>query len=204
MGNGKASIAIIEDHPVMHNGLVAFFEGTGRWEVCGTASTVAQAKVLLAEIRPDLVLLDIQLEDGWGLDIIPWLNQQNSRQITAPIAAVYTVFDDYAHASVALNMGVKAYITKRRSESELEEALQKAIEGHIYIDDTVQAKLRMVDDLCEFLTKRETEILILVKSGLSNKEIAVRLDLSCRTVENILSCIYDKTGVHSRLELERL
>ncbi|MDR0476191.1 MAG: response regulator transcription factor, partial [Treponema sp.] len=165
----KTSIVIVEDHPVMRNGLAAFFAGTGRWEVLGTASTVVQAKELLTGICPDLILLDIQLEDGWGLDIIPWLNEQNGFAKQADFAkqafAVYTVFDDCAHVGVAMKMGVKAYITKRRSESELEEALLKAVEGHIYIDDTAQAKLKTVDDLSVFLTNRETEVLILVKNG---------------------------------------
>jgi len=67
-----------------------------------------------------------------------------------------------------------------------------------------QKKLQTITDLFSLLTKRETEILNLVKHGLSNKEISCQLDISRRTVENILSYVYDKTGIHSRLELERL
>ena len=205
MNNEKKDIVIIEDHPVMRNGLALYLGKTGRWRVTGTASGLSQARSLLNTVPADVVLLDIQLEDGWGLDIIPWLAAQvkpGQRQL--PVVAVYTVFDDYAHVSAALGMGVKAYICKRRSERELEKVLIKALNGSICIDEIAQLKLNTVTDLLSLLTKRETEIFKLVKSGLSNKQIGVQLGISHRTVENILSCVYDKTGIKSRLELEKL
>ena len=203
------SIIIIEDHPVVRNGLSAFFTGTGRWKIIGTAASLAEAKKLFADVSnpvcADIVLLDIQLEDGWGLDLIPWLTTQSEQKLyTMPLLAVYSAFDDYAHVRAALSMGVKAYITKRRSEQELENALRQTLDGEPYIDAAAQQNLQTITDLCSLLTKRETEILNLVKKGLSNKEISSQLSISRRTVENILSCVYDKTGIKSRLELERL
>lgn len=195
------SIVIIEDHPLVRKGLASYFEQTGRWKVLGTASSLAEAKKLLANISADVLLLDIQLEDGWGLDIIPWISRNTQ---TLPLPAVYSTFDDYAHVSAALRMGVRAYITKRRNEKELEDAILEAHSGNIYIDEAARIKYQNVENLICLLTKRETEILCLVKSGLSNKQIAEQLGISPRTVENILSCVYDKTGIHSRLELERL
>jgi NarL family two-component system response regulator LiaR len=118
--------------------------------------------------------------------------------------AVYSSFDDYAHVSAALGMGVQAYICKRRSEQELEAALRATLDGTPYIDDTVQSKLNKTVNFFSLLTKRETEIFRLVTQGLSNRQIAEDLKISPRTVENILSCVYDKTGIRSRAELERL
>jgi len=194
----KPKLIIIEDHPVMRKGLADYFAGTGRWQVMGTASTLAEAKELAGRVRADIFLLDIQLEDGWGLDIIPCLKESR------PIMAVYSSFDDYAHVSAALGMGVQAYICKRRGEQELEAALRATLDGTPYIDDTVQSKLNKTVNLFSLLTKRETEIFRLVTQGLSNRQIAENLKISQRTVENILSCVYDKTGIHSRAELERL
>jgi DNA-binding NarL/FixJ family response regulator len=212
----KPRLVIVEDHPVMRDGLASYFTGTGRWQVVGTASTLAETKELLSGVPADIALLDIQLEDGWGLDVIPWLAEQGEfaehtrlagqdrlAKKALPIMAVYSSFDDYAHVSAALGMGVRAYVCKRRNEQELEEALQKALCGAVYIDKAAQAKLHTITDLVSLLTKRETEILVLVKDGLSNKQIAAHLKISHRTVENILSCIYDKTGILSRLELQR-
>jgi len=192
-------IIIVEDHPVMRKGLADYFAGTGRWQVMGTASTLAEAKELVSRVCADIFLLDIQLEDGWGLDIIPHLPKQ-----TRPVMAVYSSFDDYAHVSAALGMGVQAYICKRRDEQELEAALRATLDGKPYIDDTAQSKLDKTVNLFSLLTKRETEIFRLVTQRLSNRQIAENLKISTRTVENILSCVYDKTGIRSRAELERL
>jgi len=208
----KPKIVIVEDHPVMREGLASWFGGTGRWEVAGKAATLAEAKELLAGIKVDIALLDIQLDDGWGLDIIPWLSQSSSAPQTSfagqkaefPVMAVYSSFENYAHVSAAINMGVKAYVCKRRNELELEQALLKALDGETFIDETAQGRFKTVRNLFSLLSKREAEILSLVKDELSNKQIAARLGISQRTVENTLSCIYDKTGIKSRLELQKL
>ena len=201
----KKRIAIIEDHPIMRRGLADYFTQTGCWNVVGTASSLDEAKALLSCTPPDIVLLDIQLEDGWGLDIIPFLDELYfSEPDKIPLVAVYSTFDNYAYVSAALGMGVRAYVCKRRSENELEEALLLVLDGKTYVDDSVQLKLKTVASLFNVLTKREAEIMILVKKGLSNKQIADYLRISYRTVENILSCVYDKTGITTRLELQQM
>jgi DNA-binding NarL/FixJ family response regulator len=126
------------------------------------------------------------------------------KDVGIPIMAVYSIFNDYAHVNAAMSMGVRAYITKRRGAEELEAALEKAIRGEIYIDEEAQTRINNTENLLRLLSNREREILFLVKSGHSNREIAAKIGISRRTVENILSCVYDKTGIRSRLELERL
>ena len=211
-------IIIIEDHPVMRNGLEYYFTETRRWKVLGAVSGIEDAKTLFSSLcgkstaAADVLLIDIQMENGWGLDIIPWLKKQTSASsgevsgggFKMPILAVYSAFDDFAHVSAALSMGVRGYICKRRSECELENALFKILEGKTYIDSSAQAKLETNANLISLLTKRETEILTLVKNNFSNSQIASHLGISRRTVENILCCVYDKTGIRSRLELQKL
>lgn len=191
---------IIEDHPLVREGLTSYFSQTGRWQVTGSASCLEDAKEILSNLATDIILLDIQLEDGWGLDIVPWLKMKNQN----PALAVYSAFDDYAHVSAALGMGVHAYVCKRQNMDKLEQALFKALKGENSIDSSIQTKLNYVTDLLTLLTKRESEIFNQVKKGLSNKEIAIRLNISHRTVENILCCIYDKTGIKTRLEMQKL
>ena len=204
--NNPPCLFIIEDHPVVQEGLISYFEKSGRWRITGTASGLESAKELLKRASADILLLDIQLEDGLGLNLIPWLKQQPpERNDTAPpVFAVYTAYDDFVHVSAALSKDVQVYMCKRRSLRELEQALVNALNGEKYIDDTVQMKLEYIADITGALTKREKEIFSLVKNGLSNKKIAVYLGINVRTVENILSCIYDKTDVHSRAELLEL
>ncbi|MDR0496989.1 MAG: response regulator transcription factor [Treponema sp.] len=200
-------IAIIEDHPVVREGLTAYFNKTDRWQVMGTASTLAEAKELLTNIRPDLVLLDIQLDDGWGIDIVPWYSEQArfaEQTWEVPLMAVYSSFEDFAHVSAALGMGVKAYVCKRRTEQELENALLKALEGEEWIDEAARTTYKTYTDLTGRLTKREKEILSLVKRGFSNDQIAASLGINRRTVENLIYCVYDKTNIRSRKKLQEL
>jgi RNA polymerase sigma factor (sigma-70 family) len=191
----------------MRKGLADYFAGTGRWQVLGSASNIEEAKTFLSapaldENPVDILLLDIQLETGWGLDIIPWLRRENREQF--PAIVIYSAYNDYAHVSAAFSMGIRAYVSKSRSEEELESALETVLRGDLYMDKTVERELTAVTDALSLLTKREGEILTLVKAGLSNKRIAEQLGISRRTVENILSCVYDKTGISSRVELQRL
>ena len=197
-------IVIIEDHPLVREGLASYFADTGRWQVMGTAPSLEAAKELLTRAETDVVLLDIQLEDGWGLDIIPWYTSQSGHEKEPALMAVYSTFDDNAHVNAALSMGVRAYVCKRSNVPELEKALLSALNGKVYIDDRVESRLQKAGDIYGLLTKREKEIFTLVKSGLSNKQIAAHLGITCHTVENIISCVYDKTGIDSRLELFKL
>ncbi|MCL2238298.1 MAG: response regulator, partial [Treponema sp.] len=120
------SIIIIEDHPVMRGGLVSYFTGTRRWKVLGAVSNIEDAKTLISspysksKAKVDLLLIDIQLENGWGLDIIPWLKTQTEKGFQIPVMAVYSSYDDYAHVSAAIGMGVQGYVSKHRTERELE------------------------------------------------------------------------------------
>jgi len=197
------SIVIIEDHPVMQEGLLSYFEKTGKWRVTGTAASLEKSKELLCANTPDVILLDIQLEDEPGLNIIPWLKNQRGHD-SLPVIAVYTSYNDFVHASAALGRGVQVYMCKKHSVNDLEKALCGALNGKIYIDESVQSKLDSVAGILNILTKREAEIFAMVKSGCQNRQIAQRLNISHRTVENILCCIYDKTGVHSREKLRDL
>jgi DNA-binding NarL/FixJ family response regulator len=201
----KNSIVIIEDHPVMRNGLAAWFSSTEQWTVKGTASSLEETRKLFRALNfeADIVLLDIQLPDGWGFDIIPFYDAQNLPNQNRPLFVVYSSFDDYAHVSAALSYGVRAYISKQRSESEILNILHEVMNGKTWIDDIVRSKFENTTNFIELLTKREIEIFTLIKSGISNRQIAEQLKIKNRTVENHVSSIHDKTGL-SRLDLQKL
>jgi len=202
------SIIIVEDHPAVQEGLVSYFERTGKWRITGTASNLDQAKELLTKNTADILLLDIQLENELGLNLIPWLKQKekssHAEPCKIPIIAVYTAYDDYVHVSAALGKGVQVYMCKRRSLIELEKALENALNSENYIDKSIQTKLEIITGIKETLTRREKEIFSLVKNGIANKQIAEQLGVNIRTVENFLSRIYKKHGVKSRQDLQAL
>jgi DNA-binding NarL/FixJ family response regulator len=193
-----SSIVIIEDHPVMRRGLAAYFAGTGRWQVLGTAANLEEAREMIRAQTPHVVLLDLQLGKEWGLDIIRWLD---GLKATPPAVAVYSAFDDYSNIISAYSMGAKAYICKDTSEAELENALLTMLKTGSFVDRKLKSDLPDATDKLNRFTKREAEVFIMIKKGISNKQIAKTLGLSQRTVANILSCIYDKTGAKSRLDL---
>ena len=196
------TIFIMEDHPIVSESLASFFDETGRWNVLGTSSTLAEAKQKIPLlINIDVLLMDILLPDGWGLDIVPWLNNLNKK---APLLAVFTAFDDYSYVSTALSLGVMVYLTKLRNKEILENAIINAFDGIVCIDEDAQRKINKITSLTDMLTKREIEILINVKKGLSNEEIAANLGINVRTVSNIISCILDKTGIENRRKLEKI
>jgi len=93
---------------------------------------------------------------------------------------------------------------KRRSLTELEKALENALNSENYIDNSVQTKLEIITGIKETLTRREKEIFSLVKNRIANKQIAEQLGVNIRTVENFLSRIYEKLGVKSRQDLQAL
>jgi NarL family two-component system response regulator LiaR len=203
------SIFIIEDHPVMRKGLASHFAATGRWQVLGIASSLEEARALLSQSAiPDIILLDIQLNNQWGLDLIPWLKERYPSppevKEPCPAVAVYSHYTDYLHVQAALRLGVGAYVCKSRGEDELEEALNIALSGGRYLDPAAETGVNRDRGVLGLLTKREAEIFALVKSGLSNSRIAAALGLAPHTVENILSILYDKTGTANRGELEML
>jgi DNA-binding NarL/FixJ family response regulator len=199
----KPSIVFIEDHAVMRKGLAAWFAATERWLVAGTASSLADAKTLFcrSDLKADILLVDIELKDGLGLDIIPWLAEQG---ISCPKVAVYSNFEGYAYVKLALNRGAKAYISKMREESEVETALNAVVNGELWIDPIVWTKNQTAKSLIDLLSAREFEILILMKQNLSNKQIAEILNINLRTVGNHIGNMHDKTGTHTRLELQKL
>jgi DNA-binding NarL/FixJ family response regulator len=199
------SILIIEDHPVMRGALTVFFEQSGRWELWGAAASIAQAQEILQRRGTDnldIILADIQLDGGWGLDIIKSLPRKKAG--ARPFVVVYSMFDDYAHVQAAISLGAAGYVSKSRSEAELETALETVLREGTYLETALAQRLDLFTDTLSLLTKRESEVLSAVKEGLSNNEIAARLGISRRRVENVLSCIYDKTGIRSRLALQKM
>jgi CheY-like chemotaxis protein len=111
--------------------------------VLGTAGSLEEAKMILSApetARADILLLDIRLENDWGLDIIPRIRRQKREKI--PAVVVYSGFDDYAHVSAALSLGAQGYITKKQGETDIEAALVAVLSDRTYIDRSAELKLQ--------------------------------------------------------------
>jgi DNA-binding NarL/FixJ family response regulator len=198
------TVIIIDDHEMIRQGLASFFTGTEGWKVCAQADSLESALALFAtfDVPPDLVLLDIDLNGEWGLDLIAQLKKRYGG--ACPKILVYSMFNDRSHIHAAYRAGADGFIDKNKDTKALEKAIQLIMSGvPVFPRETLEniaAFSRISDDL----TRRETQIFHLVKSGKTNSEIAASLGIRIRTVENTLSTIYAKTGVASRKELAEL
>ena len=199
------SLAIIDDHPMFREGVIRTLSEIGSFEVVGQGSTTSDAVNVANEHRPDIILLDISMPGG-GLNVIaPILNKHPDQKII-----MLTVSEASRDVVKALNCGVSGYVLKGVGSRQLAEILRTVASGERYVSPTLTAKL--LTDLSEVssgptqtnpmsnLKSREKEILTLVAEGLSNKHIALRLDLHEKTVKHHLTRIFAKLNVVNRTE----
>jgi DNA-binding NarL/FixJ family response regulator len=205
------TLVLIDDHAMLRRGLSSWLAEDGQWRVLGEAASLEEAAALFERLAaaglPDLALLDIELNTpgcpgSWGLDLIQPLKARYGKK--APPVLVYSVYDDYVHLKAALRAGAKGYVCKSQDIGELRAAMDQLAAGGVWFSPGHAFRMAEVSDLVLGLTKRERQIFELVQRRSSNREIAVELGVSHRTVENNLSVLYDKTATKNRKELEQL
>jgi DNA-binding NarL/FixJ family response regulator len=195
------TVVIIDDHEMMRSGLTARLEN--HWSIAGEAASLEEAKKIFESLTdaPDLILLDIELGNEWGLDII---GDKSLGKSKFPPVLIYSVYDDYAHVNAAIRCGARGYVCKSQSAAELLEAMEDVSSGKTSFPPAMLQRMAITSDKILCLSKREQEVFYMVQRGKNNKEIAEDLGVSIRTIENNLSIIYDKTGAKNRQELKRL
>jgi len=197
------NIALIDDHPLAINGIGAWLSATERFAIAGTAGSLADACVLMKRLKklPEIVILDVSLGTEDGLSFIPELEKIcNKRKTAMPGVLVCSMHEDPFLIQRAFAAGAKAYIAKSADAQEFITAIDAILDGKTYLNPKHQLKT----DKYSTLSKRENEIAALVKQGLTTQQIAKRLGISVRTVENNMAHIYVKTGTTSRGELLEL
>jgi len=195
-------VAIVDDHPMFRMGLsVAIAEMAGI-EVVGEAERADGVAGMVSSADPDVVLLDVRLGDGSGLEVNRWLSAHHP----AVKVIMLTMSEDHDTALTALRDGASGYLVKGTDPERLEHALRAAAAGDVVLDhDMAQAVTEMAmtrrrassRPFAE-LTEREFDILDLVAQGLDNQAIARRLVLSPKTVRNHVSNVLTKLHVADR------
>ncbi|WP_134728770.1 MULTISPECIES: response regulator [Amycolatopsis] len=189
-------VVLCDDHAMVRAGLRALLAGAGGIEVIGEAATGQEAINLAAALRPDVVLMDLQLGDGMdGVEAI--------RRIRAvaepPRVLVLTTYDTDADITRSIAAGATGYLLKAESADELYAAIRAAAAGRTALSapvaDRMMAQLRAPRPA---LTDRERDILEQLAQGVGNREIARRLFISEATVKTHLGRIYEKLGVDTR------
>ena len=203
------SIVLIDDHPMLTNAIGVWLEATGRFTIAGTAANLTEARALMKELDPppQIVILDISMGSGSkavvqedGLTFIPELKKIcEERKAPMPGVLVCSMYEDPFLVQRAMDLGAKGYVTKSAVAGEITAAIDALLAGETYT--SVKIKKQDQNEIFLALTRRENEIVSLVKQSLSNQHIAKMLGLNNRTVDNHLRSIYEKTGVTSRKEL---
>ena len=179
-------VIIVDDHPVVREGLVAALEGKNGVEVVGVFSTAEEA---LSQRSAEVVILDLELPGMSGLDAIPALSQS---------AAVLVLSAYGDNVEDAIRAGAKGYLLKGAPLDEIDRAIATVARGESYIDPRLAS--RLVNPSPERLTDREREVLRLVARGQSNKEIAAKLRISERTAKFHVTAILNKLGAENRAQ----
>lgn len=198
---GLISVVLADDHAVVRGALRALLDAQLGLEVVGEAEDLASMKEAVAAHRPGVLVLDVNLPDGFAVDLVADLRE------SAPETQIVllTMERDLTLARRALDDGALGYLFKDAAHLELIEAVRAAAEGRQYLPAAVAAGLAKSKESGESqpLSPRETEVLRLMALGHTNREIGEQLDLSIRTVETHRSHIQQKLGLSSRPELTR-
>lgn len=194
-------LLIVDDHDMFADSLRMALSAQPDFEVVGTASTLAQAKNLVATTAPDVVLLDHRLPDGLGVDSITDLRAIRPQ---ANIVVLTAAAED-SMLVAATEAGCAGFILKTSPLDELVSAVRTAAAGEIMVSSDLLSRLlsrlhHQYEQPASDLTAREQEILQLIAEGLTNGAIASRLFISVNTVRNHVQSILAKLGAHSKLE----
>ncbi|MEV6525869.1 response regulator transcription factor [Longispora sp. NPDC051575] len=191
------SLLIVDDHPVVRDGLRGMFAGSAEFEVLGEAADGVEAVRLAAELRPDVVLMDLRMPGGDGVTAIRALKASGS---TSRVL-VLTTFDTDTDVLPAIEAGATGYLLKDTPREELFRAVRSAARGEAALSPAVAGRLMgqlRREPAAEPLSQRELEVLGLVATGHSNREAARVLFISEATVKTHLLHIYAKLGVNDR------
>lgn len=204
--NNKRRILIVDDHPFLREGLAQFINKQQDLMCCGEADSQATAQTAVETQKPDLVLLDLRLGNNDGLEFIKSLKAQHSELRIL----VLSQHDESIYAERALAAGASGYIMKQEATNEVLCAIRTVLDGELYVSRKMSARVlqKMLESRKEVtrsgierLSDRELQVLQLLGSGLSTKEIAANLKLSGKTVETYRENLKNKLGLQNSTEL---
>ena len=207
----KKTILIIDDHPLFREGLKAIIERDNRFEVVGEAGNGREGLRLAKELKPDLALVDMSLPDKSGIQLTRELKNASLKTRIM----IITMHSKVDYIVKAFRAGATGYVVKESASERLLQGMDTVLKGEYFMDSSVSHKVvkklmqfpekgaKITDASYDTLTPREQEIMVLLAEGLSSIEIADKLFISPKTVDNHRSNIFRKLNLHSVIELIR-
>ncbi len=205
MFDQRARILVVDHHPVVREGLAARIAVEPDLEMCGEAADLTEALQLVSATNPDVVVLDIGLKSGSGIQLIKQIRAQGN---TVRVL-VWSLHGDNLYAERALRAGAMGYISKEKSTNLIIEAIRRVVEGKRYISDEVAETIvsravggkNSAQSPVEALSDRELEVFQFTGQGRTTHEIAEKMRISNKTVETYRARIKEKLGLRNATEL---
>jgi DNA-binding NarL/FixJ family response regulator len=202
----KKTVLIVDDHPLLRQGLALMINREQDLAVCGEASDAVAAMQQLTSLKPDIVIIDISLNGPDGLDLLKNLRLLHP---TLPVL-ILSMHDESTYAERALRAKANGYIMKQEATEKVLVAVRRILNGEIYLSDRMANKLlhqffsggpNYLGSRLSSLSDRELEVFRLIGEGCSTRQIAERLTLSVKTVETYQAHIKEKLSLQSGREL---
>ena len=202
----KTQILLVDDHPVVRDGLTTIINHERDLNVCGEADDAHEALKAAAELKPDIVVVDISLKNSDGIELTKTIK---SKYPKLPVV-VLSVHDESVYAERALIAGAKAYLMKDAVSENIVKAIRTVLSGEIYVSNTISKKFlhKIAGDkvdtnktTIEKLSDREFEVFRLIGEGYKPSQIAKKLHLSVKTIETYRGRLKEKLDLNSAIEI---
>jgi DNA-binding NarL/FixJ family response regulator len=197
-------VVLIDDHPVLREGLAMFLSHQADFECVGQAADSASASVLLSAEKPDVAVIDLALGAEDGLELVRSLRTVSPATKTL----VLTMHEEHDYVRAALLAGANGYALKRGSAKDVSDAIRRVMEGENYLDpglgDAAWETYLVPapgEQRLAVLTPRERQVFELVARGVTHREIAEQLGIGKKSVDTYRARLYQKLGINSRAEL---
>jgi DNA-binding NarL/FixJ family response regulator len=199
-------VLLVDDHPIVRQGLARLISQEADLEVCGEAGDVPTAVQLVGDLSPDVVVADLSLKEGSGIDLIKTLRSQSSDVAVL----VLTMHEESFYAERALRAGARGYLTKQEASEKILTAIRQVFDGELYVSDRLSPKLlqRLItgapnsdDPLVSRLSDRELQVFLFIGEGRGTQEIADQLHLSVKTIETYRANLKQKLELRDAREL---
>jgi DNA-binding NarL/FixJ family response regulator len=203
---GAPRVMLVDDHAILRQGLAQLLSQDQEFLVCGQFEDANSALLAIPEAKPDLVIVDLTLKEGNGLELIKSIRAAHAELCIL----VLSMHDEMVYAERALRAGASGYVMKQEEPGQLLAALRRVLNGEVALSEKVNARLmqqlvgtqrRQSGPALERLSDRELEVFTLIGDGLGTRQIAAQLHLSVKTVESHRAHIKQKLDLKTSSEL---
>ncbi|HOD14038.1 MAG TPA: response regulator transcription factor [Spirochaetota bacterium] len=202
----KKKVFIVDDHPVVRQGLAVFINGEEDFIVCGDAEDAEGAIRQINDLRPDIIIADLSLKGTSGIELTTAIKSR----FNIPVL-ILSMHDENFYAERAIRAGARGFIMKKESMETVVRGLRDILNGKIFVSDEIKERLLgklltssdVMQSPLDGLTNREMDVFHLIGRGMSNRHIAQELSLSVKTVETYRSRIIEKLKMKDSSELVR-